>query len=302
MIACLAGSCLLGSLVFGAADDKTPAPGLVVIDNAGKEVKLKSRKFTNGTVHLSWLAEKAPADKKKLAVAQGPEALEFRELKSTTFEEGIKTLVPLSAIRKIDYDKKVITITLVNAEGKDEVLRGSTEFVRINKLAIEAEADLGALGVATVKYLGGHLKDGIRGLRFASPKPLPAATGKQAVVVAQDKEKHTVFDLMPVYRQANGSLQLSPTLYFKPKAKVDVTKIQKLRHIESENKKLESYDFEVTLDDGVKHTLTLLKKNPDDAKAGTLVGLVGRVSAGYKLFPMPHTLGEVQFESKKEAP
>jgi hypothetical protein len=299
------GSCLLGCFVVATisaagADDKTPAGGLTVIDNAGKEVKVKSWKFLAGTVHLSWLAKANPPKKDEpVKVPKGPEALEFRENKSTTYEEGIKTLIPISSIRKIDYDKKTVTVTVVKLGGKEEVLKGSTEFQRINKITLEAEADLGNLGVAAVKYLGGHLKDGIRGLHFADPAPAVAPpTGKPALVIAQDKEKHEVFDVQPLYKKANGSLHIVPTLYFKTKVKIDLAKIKKLRHIESENKKVQSYDFEVTLQDGAKHTLTLLKSNPDDVKSGTLLGLVGRSSVGYKLFPLPHTIQEVQMVSE----
>jgi hypothetical protein len=281
------------------ADAKAAAGGLTVIDSAGKEVKLKSWKFLSGTMKLTWMELQPPSKDGKPAKAGGPEALEFRESKSTTYEDGIRTLVPISSIRKIDYDKKTVSVTVALPGDKEEVLRGSTEFLRINKVTIEAEADLGELGVAAVKYQGGALKDGIRGLRFADAAPAIAPpTGKPALVVAQDREKHAVHEILPLYKKADGTLKVVPTLYFKTKVKIDMAKIKKLRHIESENKKTQSYDFEVTLQDDAKHNLTLLKSNPDDAKAGTLVGLVGRTRVGYKLFPLPHTISELNLTNE----
>ncbi len=277
--------------------------GVTVIDGAGKEIKLKSWKLLAGTWNLSWLADKAaPPDKKKKETAgEGPQALDFREDKSTSFQNGIRTLVPLSSIRTIDYDneKKTMAVTCAAADGKDQILTGTTKYVGINKLLLEGEVDLGDLGVATVKFQGGHPKDGIRGLRFADAKPAGATTGKIAVL-AQDKEKHQVAELVPLYRSLSGQLQILPTLYFKTTVKINVAKIQKIRHVEAEGKNHVSHDYEITLHDGAKHTLTLLDRNPDDPKtAPVLVGLVGRVPAGYKLFP-PHTISEVQFEEGKK--
>ena len=45
---------------------------------------------------------------------------------------------------------------------------------------------------------------------------------------------------------------------FKKTVKVDMDKIAKLKFVPSENKKQVSHEFEVTLRDGVKHTLTML--------------------------------------------
>src|SRR5262249_45366100 len=130
--------CLLVALAgLGAhsirAQDKAAAP-LLVIDAKGKETELKSWKFTYGTMRLWAMDAKA-----------APECLVFREDKSTTYQNGIATLVPLASIRAIDYDngKKTIAVTLLNSEGKEETLRGSTRFKDINKLTLEAEAELG---------------------------------------------------------------------------------------------------------------------------------------------------------------
>src|SRR5262249_7361921 len=162
--------CLAGVMASGAGEKKAATGTLTVIDAKGKEATLKTWKLLDGsTMHLSWLAA-PPADQKSKA-PEGPQWLSFREGKYTTYQEGILTLVPLHSVRKIDYDneKKTVTVTVRGAGDKDASITGSTKYKGLNKLTLEAEADLGELGVAAVKYHGGAPKDGIKGLRFADP-------------------------------------------------------------------------------------------------------------------------------------
>jgi len=307
----LGGICLALMLVPApvTADDDKPAKdaSLVVIDAKGKEVALKAWKFTSGTTHLSWLADRAKkaeekddGEKSGEAAPRGPEALAFREEKSTTYQEGILTFVPLANIRALDYDndKKTVALKAVNPEGKDQTLTGSTKYKGINKLTLEADVDLGELGKAAVKFQGGALDKGIRGLRFSHPKPAPATSGRPAKLVAQDKEEHAVYDLLPLYRVGDDELKTAPTLFFKTTVKIDVGKIKKLQQVESDEGEA-SRDFRVTLADGKELSLSLLTRVEIDKMPATLQGLVARVPVGYKLFPV-HTIGEVRFGSEKE--
>jgi hypothetical protein len=285
----------VGDGINGAQEK--PSPGvLTVIDGAGKEIKLKNWRFTNGTRNLNL------TDKGK----NGSEYLEFREERSTVYQNGILTLVPLTAIRNIDYDaaKKTVTVSLVGPDGKDIVLIGTTKYIGINKIGVQGERDLGDLGVGVVKFQGGDPKNSkhIRGLRFPSPKATPAATGKPATILARDKEKtlHQVSDAIPVYQSKGNILRTIPTLWFKTTVKIELDKIKSLRHVPPENKKQTVNDFEVTLRDGKQHNLILLDKiNLDDGKPAQLLGLLGRVPAGYKLFPT-HTIAEASWEESKE--
>jgi len=272
---------------------------LIILDNSGKEVKLTTSSFLIGTRRLPWL-DKQPA--KEGAEPLGVECLAFREEKSTLYQEGIITLIPLASIRKLDYDleKKLVTVTVVNAEGKDEVLVGSTKYKGINKLELQAEADLGTLGSAVVKYRGGDAT-GIRGIRFPDPQPLAGSTGAATKLIADDKEKsvHEAIGLTGLYSAAGKSV-LTPAMMFKKTVKVDLAKVSSLKHIAPENPKETSNDFEVTLDDGQKHVLTLLTNtNPQDGNPAQFVGLVGRVPAGYKLFP-PYTIAELHAPVEKK--
>jgi hypothetical protein len=267
---------------------------MVVPPAGGKEVKLVDWRFTLGTRRLD-LDGAAPA-KSKTKKPTGPEYLEFREDKSTTFQDGILTLVPMTSLRKLDYDndKKTVTAVVVKAGDKEETLSGTTKFNRINKIVLEADAVLEGLGNAVVKFNGGTT-DGLRSIRFPQPQAAGEAKGTVASIVAADKErtKHAALDLQPLYL-VDGTYRLLPYVMFKKTVKIDMDKIASLRFIPSEDKKKISYDYEVTLRDGVKHTLTMLTKiDLEKAKSAVFEGFIGRVSVGYKLFP-PHTIQELR--------
>lgn len=273
---------------------------LVVPPAGGKEVKLTDWRFLLGTRHFS-LPGDAPV-KPKTKMPAGPEYLEFREDKSTTYQDGILTLVPLTSIRRIDYDreKKTVAVVVLSHDGKKITLTGSTKYERINKIAIEADMTLAGLGAATVKFLGGDEK-GLRGITFPSPKDAAEVKGIMSAVVAVDKEKtrHTAHDLQPLYL-IDGNRRALPYLMFKKTVKIDLDKIVSLRFVPSQDKKRISYDFEVTLKDDAKHTLTLLTKiELDKNKSASFEGLIGRVPAGYKLFPA-HTIQELQVMIENE--
>ncbi len=275
------------------AGDKKDEP-LVVVNPEGKEVKFSRWNLSLGTRRLPWLGEG------KAKAKTGPEFLEFRAEKSTTYKDGVLTLVPLASVKKLDYDnaKQTVTLTVAHADGKDETLTGTTRFVGINKLVLEGDADLGDLGAATIKFKGGDAKQGVQSIRFPSPKAVDAVTGETAAIVLDDKEKskHVVAGLAPLYL-VDGVYALQPHLLFKKTVKIDFAKIASLLHVPSEDKKATSYDYEVVLSDGTKHNLTLLTKG--EGKGGpVLVGLVGRVPAGYQLFP-PHTIAELRTGEKK---
>ena len=171
----------------GDKDKKEPAevkkPYLLVVPPTGgkAEVKLVDWRFLVGTRRFALLNDPVPAPKTKMPT--GPEYLEFREDKSTTFQHGILTLVPIACLRKIDYDreKKTVAVTVVKAGDKEETLTGTTKFIGINKITIEADAILEGLGAATVKFQGGVDKDmGLRSITFPSPKAAPEAKARVA--------------------------------------------------------------------------------------------------------------------------
>jgi hypothetical protein len=289
-----AAASLLAWAACAADEPARPAEGgaLVVVDAAGKEHRLKAWKFLVGTRRLGWLA---PASAGKEPA--GPEALVFREENSTAYREGILTLVPLDRLRALEYDPEKEAVTARVAAGKgngDTELKGLTKYQGVNKLALEGEEEKGELGVAEVRFQGGVAK-GVRAVRLPAPKAgPPPAEGRPAVVTTAEPQPsaHKVADLQPLYRVEGGHERLSPLLMFKKTLKLDVGKVHKLT---AGGDQIDS-PWQVVLKDGSDQSLTLLRTPALDGKEAQLVGLLGRVPAGYKLFPL-HAVAEVVFDA-----
>jgi hypothetical protein len=272
---------LLLAATSAFADEPTP----IVTDATGKEIALKKWKITGGTRKLSWVDGK-------------PDAFEFRETGSTTFKEGIATLIPLSRLESItwDYEKEAATVRVV---GLEKPLVGSTRFRDINVLTIEAEVDQGKSGVAEVRFRGGVIKGGIRGVKFnaakAAEKPRDAGPSFAFTVPPEGKSKsapavHTTQSVQALYRIGAEEKPLS-YLMFKKSLKVELVTIAKLS-VGTYNAKDRTAECELKLKDGSELSLTLLGTIQVDGKPATLVGLVGSVPAGYRQFPV-HTIVEM---------
>src|SRR5262249_52481995 len=153
------GTALLTCSVTADEPKKDDTPVVTIIDGNGKEHKVKGWKITAGTRRLGWLA---PADDKEPMPKDppprggkapkkgtgGPEALAFREDDSTTFVDGVLTLVPLDRLRELEYDKekKTVTATVATGNKKDAAtvkLHGATRFQGVNRVTLEAEIDKG---------------------------------------------------------------------------------------------------------------------------------------------------------------
>jgi len=307
------GAALLTCSVTADEPKKADAPVVIIVDANGKEHKVKGWKITAGTRRLGGLApadDKEPMPKdpppqppkggkappKKGAV--GPEALAFREDDSTTFVDGVLTLVPLDRLRELDYDKETKTVTATVATGskKDAAtvkLHGATKFQGVNRVTLEAEIDKGELGVAEVKFLGGA-DTGVKSIKFPEQDVALENMGKMSKITVADKmqkDPHTVYGLQALYRTADGRETVSPILMFKKTIKLDVAKINKLTSAGMEGTDL---TFTVSLKDGNEETLTLMKTGKLNDKDVELVGFLGKVKAGYKLYPI-HTVTSIEF-------
>lgn len=285
---------------------------LLVTDFSGKEHKLESWMFVTGTKHLSWLAPvpKPETNKKDPTTAksrppQGPEGLEFSEGKSAPLKKRVLTFVLLEHLRSIEFDHKkelmIVRLAKSDKEADDEVLYGLTGYIGMNVLTIEAQVDLGELGQATVKFQGG-VSRGVTRIRFPAPKAMPASlTERPAVVTAGDRAKsvHAVVDLQPLYVAQDGSPQRLPTLFFQKTVKVDMNKIAKLSQVGGSSGS-GGLVYDVTLKDGNQNPLTLIERTESAGRPLFLEGLVGRIAAGCKLFPMS-VISEVQFDDKKKS-
>jgi hypothetical protein len=290
------------------AEKKTGA--ILLVDAAGKEHKVTGYRITAGTRRLAWLAPakvapdvKAPKGKRPATATEGPEALVVRDDASIRFLEGVVTLVPLTQLRAVRFDAEKGTMTVVvavSAKAEEDVsLSGTTKYKGINKLTLEAELDKGDAGVATLTYQGGVVKGGIRSVTFPAPKVEGGKAGRPAIVVSQDddvKKTHKVSDLMALYRLPSGGEKLLPTLQFKKTLKLDFAKLETIAV--SSDKDTESV-WQVVQKDGDESSLTPLGTLPIDGQTATLVGLVGKVPAGYKLFPL-RRIHTITFDSTDE--
>jgi hypothetical protein len=293
----------LGCSGFAAAQPTGADPAWEILYDAKVAIRLEQPRFTMGTKQLAWLAEavKAKAGAKNLPA--GPEHLEFREESSTLFKDGIITYIPLPSLLRLEYDpeKKLVKALVAAADGNEATLTGSLKFVGINKFQVEGVAQPSGVTIPAgpLAVQDGLLKTPIRGIRLRdvkAAKPVELPAGRSAIVIGQDKEKseHRVTALTPLYRVGAGQ-RLAPVLMFQKRGHLDLDKIETLRQLPAAKKQTTSSDYEVTLAGGGKETLTLLEKTTlEDNQPAQLVGLVGRVAAGWKLFP-PHTIAELRF-------
>ena len=292
---------LLGFAALAPAlpPDENKTGAVLVVDAGGKERKIAAYRITAGTRRLGWLAPAKKGDKEK----SGPEAFVVRDDVSIRFLEGVVTLVPLAQLRAVRFDAEKGTMTAVVAVGpkaEDDVsLTGTSKYKGINKIALEAEVDKGDSGVATLTYQGGIVKGGIRGVTFPAPKAQASKPGRPAVVVSVDddvKKTHPVSDLLALYRLPDGGERLLPTILFKKTLKVDLAKVQSIAVASDKD---EDAVWQVVQKDGEEASLTPVGTLPIDKKTATLVGLVGKVPAGYKLFPL-RRIHSVAFDTKDE--
>ncbi len=306
----------------GRGRAKPAEPGtLLLIDGAGKEQKIKAWKFSAGVRRLSWLApaeqteKEKPTAKDKSALkdnpaektparpaAVGPEALVMRDELKFHFLAGVTTFVLVERIRSIafNYEKDTMTVRVAIGPKEEEVtLVGTTAYKGINKLTLAAEVDRGDAGIAELTYQGGVPRGNIKEVRFPTPKGVPEKPGRPAVVVTMDKDvkkTHQVSDLTPLYVLSSGREKTLPTLMFKKTLKIDVAKIKKISVASADS---DDIIWQVTQKDGEDSSLTLLESMTVDGGAAKLIGLVGRVPAGYKLFPIKR-VNAIEFDTTAE--
>lgn len=255
---------------------------VALVDGTGKELKLTNVKLTTGTRRLAFLADhKGTTDEAR----KGPSALEVREPHSTTFAKGVVTLIPLSCVESVNYDYAKQSMT-VAVKGQPEV-PGTLQFRGINAIALE-----GKNGDVLGKFSSGVPKDGFRSIAWPSAKPMPsrpAGGTAWSVQIVQPLAKDpmlAVRNLKALYSFPGGVEQLIEAL--------PVRKGEPL-HFDAKLKKLEliAVDqnthmaaLEVTIEGGMERLIAVPLTLEQDKRTGTLIGLVGEVDSGWKLFPL----------------
>jgi hypothetical protein len=145
------------------------------------------------------------------------------------------------------------------------------------------------------KFAGGVTKSGIKSVTFPGAKPLPERKpGGLVWSVKVDQPKAgnptlTVRDLKALYALPGGVEQLADSL---PVRKGDPLRLDdSLKRLEvlAVDANTHMAAAEVQTADGPERTVVIPLTREQDKKTGTLVGLLGEVDAGWKLFPL-HTI------------
>lgn len=270
--------------LVGAADAPT---GATVTDADGKEVKVSALKFGTGTRRLTWAD---PDDKKGLL------ALELREPHSTSYAKGVVTFVPVGSVESIkyDYDKQLASVAV---KGLPEPLAGTLQYKGINALAFD-----GTVGDKAAKFGGGvFTKDHIKGVAFAGAKPVPARKGTPwQVQIDQPKAMDPTLkagNFKFLYQYAGGVEVLSDTAFVRKgdPLKLDDAVTQVTPLAVDQNTHVAVVEV---LSGETERVVVIPQEVEKDGKKGVLVGLVGEVEAGWKLFPL-HTI-KVMKRPKKD--
>jgi hypothetical protein len=293
------GAVVLAAGLVGAADPPAGLGPAVVVDAAGKEVKLDRVKFATGVRRLAWLADPkgvtATEDVKK-----GPLALELREPNSTTYAKGVVTLVPLSGVESIryEYDKQTVSVAV---KGLPAPLTGSLQFKGVNAVTFEGDAG-GVVG----KFSGGTAKTGVKSITFPTAKPLviPRSPGPSwAVQIDQPKAGDpvlTVRTLKVLYHYLPGGAEEAadalpvrkgdPLSFMTPFKRLEVLAVDGTNHRAA---------AELEPAAGPDRLVVFPLTKQLDKRTGTVVGLLGEVDAGWKLFPL-HTVKTIRPAEEKK--
>lgn len=275
---------LFVTLATRAADDDA----VVVIDAANKEVRISGVTFSAGAKRLAWLAD---PQGETLDAKRGPVALEFRETHSTTYQKGISTFIPAASVGAVryEYDKQTVSVTV---KGLKEPLVGTTQYKGINVVGFDGDV----IGGKTEKFSGGaSSKSGYKSVTFPDPKPLaarPASDSRWTIQIVQPTANNptlTVRNLKPLYQFAGGVEQLADSIPIRkgPPLKFDAS----LKSVEviAVDQNTNMVAVEVTPRDGPEKMVAFSQVVEFDKRQATLVGLLGEVDAGWKLFPL-HTI------------
>ncbi|MBA4191526.1 MAG: hypothetical protein C0467_26400 [Planctomycetaceae bacterium] len=284
------------SLAPGRWADDTPksTAEVSVTDLDGKQAKVAGAKLTVGTRRLAWIAGPKGTPDEKL----GPLALKVREAESTTLVDGVLTLIPAASVESAKYDYEKLNVSLTLKGWKDPIV-GTLQYKGLNTLGVAGTVD----GKATTFTAGVPGKAAVKTVTFPDPKPLPAAKAGGAVWAVQIVQKEPsnptlkVRNLKVLYHYPDGSERLASELPVRkgPAIPLDekLTRFEVLAN--DTNTHFAAAEVEVG---GAPEKLVIIPLAVEqDKKVGTIVGLLGEIDTGYKLFPL-HTIKNISPASK----
>lgn len=259
---------------------------VVVTDADGKEHRLTGVKFTTGTRRLAWLADpNGETPDQRL----GPLAVAVREPHSTTYSQGVVTLVPVGRLGSATYDYGTKTATLA-VKGMKQPLTGTLEYKGINTLGLTGMED-----GKTLSFTGGVAgKAAVKSVAFPNAEAVLNLKpgGAWAVQIVQPGAENPTLiarNLKPLYQYAGGAEQLADGLLVRKGPPLPFDAGLKRFEMLANDTNTHFAAAEVETGAGPERVIAIPLAPEQDKKTGTLVGLVGEVDAGYKLFPL-HTI------------
>ncbi|MBP3957941.1 hypothetical protein J8F10_22025 [Gemmata sp. G18] len=262
-----------------AADAPTEA---TVTDAEGRDVKVSGLKFGTGTRRLAWAGDPAGATEE---AKKGPLVIELREPHSTTLLKGIITYVPVNSIESIkyDYDKQVASVAV---KGLPEPLAGTLQYRGINVLGFEGSVD-----DKVTRFSGGAFTKGnIKAVAFAGATPFAAkkGTGSWLVQIDQPKAENPTLkagNFKFLYQYPGGVEVLTDAATVRKGDPLKLDDAMKTFVPLAVDQNTHMAAIEVQIGDTEK-VVVVPQQVEKDGKAGVLMGLVGEVDAGWKLFPL----------------
>jgi hypothetical protein len=287
---------------FVATADE-PAPGSVVVtDVDGKEHTLTAVKFGAGTRRLAWLADpKGTSEHSR----KGPLALEVRELTSAMpLAQGIVTLVPLSSIESLryDFDKEQVTI---GVKGLSRPLMGALFYPRVNAIGVS-----GTSNTKTSSFTGGvRGKPSVKSIAFGGAEAHVRSRGGASwniTIIKTRADEPKVVDnptltarnLKVLVSLPGGAEQLLDGLPIRKGQPVPFDGKLKRFELLANDLNTNIAAAEIESADGAERVIAIPLAPGEDKKGGALIGLLGEIDAGWKLFPL-HTIKVITPSKRK---
>jgi hypothetical protein len=291
-----------GGVRLSAQTDEPAAGEAVITDVDGKEHRLSKIKFAGGTKRLAWLADSQGTTED---ARRGPLALEFRESTSAMpLAQGIVTLIPVSSLEsaKYDFEKEVVSL---NIKGLTQPLTGALLYPRVNVLGLSGTDD----GKAATFTGGIRGKPTVKSASFGGAQPHPRSKGgatwniqivktKKDEPMVADSPTLTARNLKVLYGFPGGVERLVdglPTRKGPPVAFDD--KLKRFEMLANDfNTNVAAAEIEPAA--GPEHIIAIPLTLEENKKTGTVLGILGEVDAGWKLFPL-HTIKVITPSKRK---
>jgi hypothetical protein len=218
--------------------------------------------------------------------------------------EGIVTLVPISSVESIryDFDKEHVTIAV---KGLSQPLTGALFYPRINVIGLS-----GTSNSKTASFTGGvRGKPSVKSVAFGGASPQgrsKAGASWNIQIIKTKKDEPAVVDnptltarnLKVLVSRPGGTEQLLDGLPIRKGPPILIDDKLKRFELLANDLNTNIAAAEVETADGLARVVAIPLATGEDKKAGTLIGILGEVDAGWKLFPL-HTIRVITPSKRK---